>query len=185
MRRRLRALELGCCRATTASAVLVVSLLLPVTVLSQEVSPLRLKAFLIWNIAKYTRWPAGALAPTEPFTVCVIGNAVVADALRDTARDRRVADRPVEVAQASSSERPPDRCDVLFISGLPAKQIAQLVGVVRDRPVLTISDADGSAEAGVVVQFLYEGSQLGYRVQLESARRARLEINALVLRMAR
>jgi len=172
-------------RSAAAPAILIVAILSQSPISSQEVSPLRLKAFLIWNIAKYTRWPAGAFGPGHPFTVCVIGNAVVADALKDTAKDRRLTDRPVAVIQSAGSEQPPDGCDVLFISGVPSKQISQLVSVVRDRPVLTISDTDGSAGAGVMVQFLYEGSQLGYRVQLEPARRARLEINALVLRMAR
>ena len=170
-------------RRSTATAALLV--LLHAVAQAQEVSPLRLKAAFIWNFAKFTEWPAGAIRAGQPFTMCVVGNAVVADALQDAVRDRRLADRRVVVWQAKADEQPPPVCQVLFVSGLTPRQLSQILSGVRDRPVLSISDIDGSAELGVTVQFLYEGSQVAFKVQRESARRASLQISSLVLGLSR
>ena len=152
---------------------------------AQEVSPLRLKAFFIWNIAKFTIWPAGAIRADDPFTVCVVGNAVVADALEDTARERRLMDRRVVVRHSPAVGQLPDGCQVLFMSGVKPTRLPEMLDTVRDRPVLTISDIDGSADAGVIVQFMYEGSQLAYRVQGAPAKRAGVQIAPQALRFAR
>ena len=152
---------------------------------SQEVSPLRLKAFLIWNIAKLTSWPPNTIPPDEPFTVCVLGNAVVADVLQETAKQRRLTERRVVVWHSKSVEEPPAACQVLFVSGMTSAQLSSILSGVRDRPVLSISDIDGSGDLGVIVQFVYEGGQLAYRVGLNSAKRARLQLSAPVLRYSR
>jgi hypothetical protein len=152
---------------------------------SQEVSPLRLKAFLIWNIAKFTKWPAGTIRADEPFTVCVVGNAVVADALQDTANERTLTGHRVVVRHSRPIGPPPSGCHVLFVSGGTPAQLAEILNDVRDRPVLSITDIEGSAHSGVIVQFVYEGSQLAYRLQLDSAKRAGVEITGAVLRFAK
>lgn len=172
-------------RAATGPAVAALLVLSQAAASSQEVSPLRLKAYLIWNIAKHTKWPHEAIPPGAPFTVCVVGNPAVADVLKGTTKDQRVIDRSVVVRQSTADVQPPAECQVLFLSGISPRRVAQILDNVRDRPVLSISDIDGSAAAGVIVQFRYEASQPAYKVQLESAKRARLEIGAPVLRFAR
>jgi hypothetical protein len=169
-------------RATAIAALVVTLHGAPST---QEVSPLRLKAAFIWNFAKFTEWPSDALRSDAPFTICVLGNAVVADALQDTVKDRRLLDRRVVVWQGKAGDPPLPACQVLFVSGLTHTQLAAILSTAGHSPVLSISDIDGSAELGVVVQFLYEGSQLAFRIQLEPAKRARLQISPVVLRLSK
>ena len=51
-------------------------------------------------------------------------------------------------------------------------QAAQIIGGLRDVPVLTISDIGGFTELGGIVQFYFEGGQLRFIVHVESAKRA-------------
>lgn len=173
-------------RASVCVAVIgAIILLLHSLTAAQEISPPRLKAAFIWNFAKFTEWPPGAIRAGDPFTMCVVGNAVLADALEVAVRGRVLGNRKVVVTHAKAADQPPAACQVLFVSGLSAKQVSQILTAVRDSPVLSISDIDGSAEMGAIVQFVYEGSQLAFKVQRDSATRARLQISSLVLKLSR
>jgi hypothetical protein len=172
-------------RASACAAVIgAIILLLHSLTAAQEISPLRLKAAFIWNFAKFTDWPGGAIRAGDPFTMCVVGNAVLADALEVYVRGRVLGNRKVVVTHAKAAEQPPGACQVLFVSG-GAKQVSQILSAIRDSPVLSISDIDGAAEMGAIVQFLYVGSQLNFSVQRDSATRAKLQISSQVLQLSK
>jgi hypothetical protein len=76
-------------------------------------------------------------------------------------------------------------CHVLYVSGVTPVRAAQLVAGLHDASVLTISDLDGFTELGGIAQFFFEHGQLRFTVQLESAKRARLEISSKLLTLAR
>ena len=62
---------------------------------------------------------------------------------------------------------------------------AQSLSELREAPVLTISNIDGFASAGGMTQFFFEHGQLRFRIHLESAKRAGLQISSRLLIMAR
>jgi hypothetical protein len=76
-------------------------------------------------------------------------------------------------------------CHVLYVSGVAAGHSPQIVGPLRDLPVLTISDVQGFAEVGGIAQFFFEHGQLRFSVEIESARRAHLQISSRLLALAR
>jgi len=173
-------------RRPRSSALLALALVLLQSLTSaQDVSPLRLKAAFIWNFAKFTEWPADALRAGEPFMMCVVGNAVVADALRTAINGRELANRPVSVLHVTPEEQPPGVCHVLFVSGVTAKQSVQILNAVRDAPVLSISDIEGAGQFGAMVEFLYEGGRLAFKVQPNAVKRSRLQISSLVLKLSK
>jgi YfiR/HmsC-like len=51
--------------------------------------------------------------------------------------------------------------------------------------VLTISDLDGFIAQGGVAQFFFDQGRLRFSVQLEAARRARLQISSRLLTLAK
>ena len=63
--------------------------------------------------------------------------------------------------------------------------MADVVAELREAPVLTISNIDGFASAGGMTQFFFEHGQLRFRIHLESAKRAGLQISSRLLIMAR
>ncbi|MGH9369970.1 MAG: YfiR family protein, partial [Vicinamibacterales bacterium] len=133
----------------------------------------------IYNFAKFTEWPGDTLAPADPFVMCVIGDAAVGSELERAVRGRAIDGRHITVSQGSAG--PERRCHVLYVSGVPPGQASQLIGGLRDAPVLTISDMDRFAELGGIAQFFFEHGQLRFTVDLESAKRARLQISSRLL----
>ena len=93
--------------------------------------------------------------------------------------ERPIAITPVAPAASKRG------CRILYVAGVPVRQAADVVGELRDAPVLTISNIDGFASAGGMTQFFFEHGQLRFRIHLESAKRAGLQISSRLLIMAR
>ena len=169
-----------------ARGIAVLLLLLVHGLLSaQDVSPSRVKAAFLSNFARCTEWPAGAMRNGDPFTICVVGDAAVAEALQGLVKNKLLANRRVVVWAGKAGEPNVPACQMLYFSGLSAKQLDQILSGLRNAPVLSVSDIDGAAEQGVIVQFVYQGGSLGFKIQLESAKRAGVQISSSVLKLSK
>ena len=158
-------------------------LLMGRSVPAQDVTEPALKAVFIYNFAKFTDWPVDPAQATEPFVLCVVGDAAVGDALVRTVRARVLAGQKLSVSSRKPGE-PLTTCRLLYISGT-AREAAPIVARLRDMPVLTISDIEGFAELGGIASFFFESGQLRFSVNLESAHRAHLRISSQLLVMAK
>jgi hypothetical protein len=170
-------------RRLLLGAAVVCGFLLPRAAVAQDVTEPALKAAFIYNFAKFTTWPAD-LPATDSFSICVLGDPAVGDALERAVAGRRLFDRPVTVARVAAADSK-SACRILYVSGLPVRQASDVVGELRDSPVLTISNIEGFASSGGMTQFFFEHGQLRFRIHLESAKRARLQISSRLLIMAR
>ena len=157
--------------------------LLSRTAAAQDVTEPALKAAFIYNFARFTTWPADAPAG-DSFVICVLNDTAVAQALQRAVTGRSLAERPVVVTTVAPAA-PKRTCRVLYVAGLAVAQVADLVAEQREAPVLTISNIDGFATAGGMTQFFFEHGQLRFRIHLESAKRAGLQISSRLLIMAR
>ena len=153
-----------------------------VLALAQNVTEPALKAAFIYNFARFTQWP-DAWPASEPFVICVLGNAV-GDALERVVKGRELAAHPIVVSRASPAG--PNRgCHVLYLSGILAGQAGQLVAGLRDAPVLTISDIEGFTDVGGMAQLFFEHGQLRFSIKLDPVKRARLQISSKLLALAK
>ncbi len=152
-------------------------------VTAQDVTEPALKAAFIYNFARFTTWPAD-LPATDSFAICVLGDAAVGDALERAVAGRQLMERPIAVTSMTPAT-PKRTCRILYVSGVPVRQAAELVSELRDAPVLTISNLEGFTSAGGMTQFFFEHGQLRFRIHLESAKRAGLQISSRLLVMAR
>jgi hypothetical protein len=150
---------------------------------AQDVTEPALKAAFIYNFARFTTWPADSPAG-DAFTICVLNDNAVARALERAVVGKLLAERPIAVSVVASGA-PKRACRVLYMAGLPAVEVAAVVADLRESPVLTISNIEGFASAGGMTQFFFEHGQLRFRIHLESAKRAGLQISSRLLIMAR
>jgi hypothetical protein len=167
----------------SAIAALAMVLLGPTAAVPQDVTEPALKAAFIYNFARFTTWPPDTAAG-DSFVICVLNDAAVAEALQRVVAGRSLSERPI-VVNAVAPTAPKRSCRVLYVAGLPVTQVAGVVAELREVPVLTISNIEGFASAGGMTQFFFEHGQLRFRIHLESAKRAGLQISSRLLIMAR
>jgi hypothetical protein len=153
------------------------------TVASQSVTVPALKAAFVYNFAKFTAWPADALAPAQRLHLCVVGDNQVADALEQVIKGRVVEGHELTV-QILKPDGPLRSCHLLYVGGLDAKGVRQLLGTLHDAPIFTVSDSERFAEAGGVAQLILENDRMRFAINVAAAQRGRLQLSSKLLHLA-
>jgi hypothetical protein len=150
---------------------------------AQDVTESSLKAAFIYSFAKFTEWPQDVLPSTATFSACVLGDGPIRDALERIVKGRLLLGRGISVSQVQLDGKLRS-CHLLYVSGVTPAQITAIVAAVRGAPVLTISDVDDFVRQGGIAQMFVESGKMRFDLNLEVARRSRLDLSSRLLILA-
>lgn len=142
------------------------------------------KAAFLFNFAKFLEWPAEAFASRQaPLTLCIAGRDPFGAAL--AAYDRRmVQSRELRVRRSVSAEDL-SGCQMLFVADSEERQVRRILRAALERPIVTVSDIDGFADAGGTIGLVNAEKRVQFEVNLASAQQARVKVSSQLLRIAR
>jgi hypothetical protein len=150
---------------------------------AQGVTAPALRAAFLFNFAKFSEWPADALAPGQRLSMCVVGDAAVADALGQTIKGHVIEGHELTVTVLRVDESA-SACHLLYVSTSEIKQSARLLLAAKRAAVFTVSDADGFAQSGGVAELIVENDRIRFAINVASAHRMRLNISSKLLSLA-
>jgi hypothetical protein len=150
---------------------------------AQNVTEVALKGAFLFNFVRFATWPADALPSSPTLSACVVGDRAVGEAFTKAVMGRPLDGRTVVVSIIEPGLAMP-ACHVLYLSGLPRTQVAQIITAQRETPVLTVSDLDGFAAMGGIVEVFVETGKMKFRVNPKSAKRSRVQISSRLLVLA-
>jgi len=143
-----------------------------------------LKAVFLFNFAQFTDWPANAFdKPDSPLVIGVLGDDPFGALLDDAVRDETVNGRKFVVERYRRVEDI-KTCHILFISQSETRRLDKIVAALKEKPVLTVSDIDGSAYRGVCVRFITENNKIRLRINTDSLKEANLTMSSKLLRVS-
>jgi len=149
-----------------------------------EPSEYQVKAVFLYNFSHFVEWPPQALgAAASPFTICVVGGDPFEGQLDDAIRGERIAEHPIAVRRMRDLDAG-SACQVVFIARSESAQLDQIVAALDHRNVLTVSELDGAAQRGVMIQFVNENNHVKLRINADAARAAGLVVSSKLLRLA-
>jgi hypothetical protein len=151
---------------------------------SSSGSEYKLKAALIYKLTKFIEWPN--LQPghrPEHFGICLLGEDDFGDAL-DALESRKVKDIPIQVYRHSQSEAIGENCHIVYISESKKAFLTPILQSLAGTPILTLSDIEGFADHGGMLQFTYLSKRIGFLINQQSAKAAHLTIAAPLLDLA-
>lgn len=174
--RRLLALALALgmgCGATVASA-------------NSPVAEYTLKAALLFRLPDFV-WGAEASSPgSQPYCLCLLGTdpfGAIADQL---ARTTLPAGRSMKFMRMEPSA-PLTDCDMVFLARSESRQLATVLRRLAGTRAVTVSDIDGFARAGGMVELALapEGQHVNLLINRGAAADKGLSFHAQLLRLAR
>ena len=144
----------------------------------------QVKAVFLFNFTQFVGWPPGTCADgATPLVIGILGDDPFGSYLDDTVRGEKVGDRPLIVRRYRRLEDVDD-CQILFISRSETGHSDQIAARLKDRSILTVSDADQSGKGGGIVQFVTRNDRVKLRIDVASAKVAGLTISSKLLRVA-
>lgn len=133
---------------------------------------------MLGGIISYARWPGEPVG--APRTMCVIGDPRLSDRIAPAVSGGPVITvRRTTVAGATGS----DDCDILFVGRAPAADRQRLIGWVRGRAVLTITDDDPQCSYGAMFCLTRQATSISFSINLDAIGRGPLRIDPRVLKI--
>ena len=140
-----------------------------------------IKAGLLYNFLRYTQWPQQAQASDA--IVCIYGQDPFSGRLTPMA-GRTVNQRTIEVRMIHDYSEI-SACSLLFVNAQERARWSALRTFLTGRNILTVSDYDGFARAGGMIEFTRVNSRIGVRINVEAVQGANLAVEDRLLRLAR
>jgi hypothetical protein len=140
-----------------------------------------IKAGLLYNFLRYTQWPA-ATGSNSRLVVCLYGGDPFGGRLAPMA-GRTVNQRTIEL-RAVGADRDLDQCALVFINAAERADWPRLRTYLARRSILTVSDYQGFARSGGMLEFTRINNRIGVSLNVDAAQAANLTVQERLLRLA-
>ena len=143
----------------------------------------KIKAAFLLNFAKFITWPDDSFAGDEQlFKVCVLGENPFGSALA-AIESRTVDSRKIDLTYVDDVKQA-GNCHLLFISASEKSNLTSIHKALADRTIIMVSDIDGFASSGGIIEFVTKDNKLAFKINLSRAREQGLEIHSALLNLA-
>jgi hypothetical protein len=149
---------------------------------AQVSTDVAVKAALIYNFAKFAEWPA--LRTDDPIVVCIVGDDPIADEFVAAVRGQKISGHALDLGRPRNSGEWPG-CQVLFIAGAQFRQLKAGLAGIKAAPILTVSDGEGFAKSGGIIELYVEKGLMRFAINLDAVQRSGLNLSSRLLGLAR
>lgn len=162
---------LGCCLSAAAAVAAAPT--------EQQV-----KAVFVFNFSHFVQWPDEALAGAgQPFDICLFGADELVEEVEEAVRGEQVAGHPLQVRTLQAAAESAG-CHLLYLGSSTAAQLEPALAQLPRTGTLTVSDIEGAARRGVMIQLARERNRIRLVINVDAAQAAGLTINSNLLRPA-
>lgn len=139
-------------------------------------SDLAVKAAFLTKFPAYVAWPAGARPrPGSPVQICLVGGDPFGLLLDQAARGQHIDGHPLQVRRIEAAGQAAG-CHVAYVHGGGASGL-------EGRPVLTVTDARGSAQSGMIHFVIHQG-RVRFNIDQAQAAKSGVGISSRLLSLA-
>src|SRR5208337_2307923 len=142
-----------------------------------------LEAAFLFNFAKLTQWPDNAIRPPDKnFELCILGADTFGRSI-ELLRDRTIGGRNVSVTRITDISES-SGCNLIYIASSERDHLTEIIGHVRNKAILTVSDIKGFENEGGIIALVLKDNRVKIRLNIDAAGRANLKISSYLLEVA-
>ena len=171
-----------CMQQVMRALLLILLSLAPATATADNASHTeqRIKAAFLYNFSRFVVWPDTALRDRTEFSLCTLGNTLIEEQL-DTLNGKTVHSKTLVIKRLNKPEDTLN-CQLVFIG--QTDRFDETLRMLKEQPVLTVSDTPAFTEKGGMIQFKLVDNKVRFRINVDAARTAGLEISSKLLSLA-
>ena len=144
-----------------------------------------IKAAYVYHFIKFVQWPSGYQQPS--LNICTLDDTPIVRRLEPLA-GQRLNNQTIRVTPLSSHDKDIQKtianCTVTYIGRLNADRLTSILPWLAKQTTLTISDIEGFADKGGMIEFVKLGDLIRFDINLKQAKEANLFISSKLLELA-
>lgn len=144
------------------------------------------KAVFLYSFGRYVTWPEESFSATgNDFVIAAYGDTPIDAALLRIAQKRTIGGRKIVVRKITSPAEIGE-CQILFVAGSTSDgDLTTLLHSIAGKHVLLVGESPRFAEAGGCIGFFLSGETVRFAINVETARRERLTLDAKLLSLGK
>ena len=163
---------------------------------SAQYKEYEVKAAFMYNFLKFIDWPEDKAKNSSEIIIGIIGQDPFGGAA-DILKDKKVEERSVVLKRIDSFDKVKNsadaneqmdtlkKCYLLFICQSERKNTKDIIDLLKNNSVLTVSDTHGFLEDGGIINFVIEDNKVRFNINLTASENAGLKIRSQLLRLAK
>lgn len=144
-------------------------------------TPKAVKAVFLPKFARYVSWPPQARATSTPLSICIVGADPLGRMADDAVADQSSEQQPLVLKRMASMKEAAE-CQIAFLHG-SAKETNAMLGQLKGRPVLTVTDESAGASRGII-HFVLRQGRVRFLIDDAAAAENHLTIDSRLLALA-
>jgi hypothetical protein len=149
-----------------------------------QIGEYQVKAFFLYNFARYVEWPSESFkTANDPIVICILGQNPFGGALEQAVAGKVLGTRSFAVRQISDTP-PGSSCHILFVNSSERRRFRSMAGRLKGSAVLSVGETPGFTADGGVINFKLENGKVRFEIDLEAAGREHLRISSKLLSLA-
>jgi len=138
------------------------------------------KVAYIYNFLRFTEWP---VAPEHPFRLCVMGYTHLDQELASLQGKPVHSQVLIEVVHITD-EKDIHTCQALYLGHTDTWQLNRLLRQLANTPVLTVTDSEGLADKGVMIEMNTRQNKVVFDINLRAAQQVEMNFSSRLLKLA-
>ena len=139
------------------------------------------KAAYLYYFLKYTKW--SNQENFENYQIGILGEDPFGEKL-NILIDKTVNDKKILIHRIKSLDQV-SQYQVLFICESERDRLQNIISVLKNRPILTVSDIDGFGDANGMVTFIRHENKVRFKINNSKIKKSGLSVSSYLLRMSR
>lgn len=148
--------------------------------LAAPTSEYDVKAVFIYNFAKFVDWPSKVGSEVH---WCILGRNPFGSIL-DSMKGRAVHERKLEVRFIDSATSM-GGCQMVYLSPSIEKNLDKIFAQAHDQGVLLISDSEGYARRGAMINLYLDENKIRFEINLQSIEASGLKVSSKLLSLGK
>jgi hypothetical protein len=143
-----------------------------------------IKAAYLYNFIRYIDWPADSLPPAGGrIIIGIVGDSPFGSAI-DPLNGKQIKGCTLAVKQIVNA-KDFEQCQIVFVCPSEKLRLSEIFGELKGSKALTVSEIDGFAAHGGIINFIYERNKVRFEINPDAARRTGLNVSSELLKLAR
>jgi len=150
-----------------------------------QTSEYTVKAVAFEKISLFTQWPSKTFENSDSdFIIAVLGENTFGKELENIYADHKIKDKKVRIVYLNDIKQLTN-CNLLFISKISKSKLPKILSHIGKKPILTIADSEGFAEAGCFINFFEQEGKIRFEINQKALEAAGFKVDYKLLQVSK